>query len=327
LAFGELNLIDGPKNVGKSTLIADIAARVSRGEAMPFSDERDKPRTIFWLGREEARGSVALPRFAAAHGDPKRLLLPPREDLYFPKDFHIVEEIVRKYRVKMLVVDPIMGFIGDLKTNPNLDSDVRRFLAPLLELTRALKLCTILLRHFKKERDTGGNRGLGSVAWSALPRVQHVVAQKIEGDGKRADLACVRTLGKRPASLSYCIVGDKVYLPDPDNPGHKEHYDTWKMEWIGTTKITADEVAGYGRRQRGRPAEQRNYVVDVIKNLLAPRPMEAKRLWRKVHDATGASVATYKRARTLSGATVKQHGRRGEARRLWSLPKQRSKTR
>jgi hypothetical protein len=328
LAFDELVLIDGPQHMGKSTLVADWAARFSVGWTSLFGGKgkRLKPGGVLWLTREENPGSVIVPRFAASGGDLKRLVMAPRSDIFFPNDLELVKHWIIKYRIGMAVIDPIMSFVGDPKFNPNSYPDVCRFLCPLLDFCRAAHICMILIRHFKKEKDTGGNRGLGSVAWSGVPRIQHVINQKDVGNGKPVTLACYKTIGKRPdvSRISY-IVEAEVYLPNPDDPGTNKKYDTWKTRWQGTSEASADEVTGWGKRERGRPGEKFDEVKRVIRELLARGPMESEALWKAVKQATRCGKTLYRKARKAVGAKWHKNGYGAGAEVLWSLPRKRKK--
>jgi hypothetical protein len=309
LAFGELIDLSGPPHSGKSTIAADWAARFTRGWTPPFEDgeEADEPGMVLWLGKEESTAKVFKQRFEAMGGNGDLLKLPPRpkpglpeREMFItnPHDLTTIEYWIRKYKVRMMIFDPIFAFIGNLKVDSDRDPHVRLLLAPVLTLARTYNVCTILVRHWKKEKDNASNRALGSVAWAALPRIQHLAAQEKEGNGLPVTLGCEKTIGPKPQSVTYQMVGDEVRFPDPDHRGWKDTYDTWKVEWIGASTATANQIARFGNKQRGRPSDVSEFVRKTMKYLLrASGKMEGGKLIEAVMKITGCSERTCERMR------------------------------
>src|SRR5205809_82697 len=69
LARGVLTLLDGDPGLGKSTLAAELAARVSRG------DEQQPAAGVLILSAEDDPARVIRPRLEAAGADLRRILL------------------------------------------------------------------------------------------------------------------------------------------------------------------------------------------------------------------------------------------------------------
>ena len=117
LARGEMALFDGNPGVGKSQLLLDIAARVTRGWKMPPEPrgaERGKPHTIILMTAEDTWKNTVVPRLMLAEADLERVK-PLTELLTFPRDLSRVERAVSDHAVKLLVIEPIMAFIGSAK--------------------------------------------------------------------------------------------------------------------------------------------------------------------------------------------------------------------
>jgi hypothetical protein len=124
LAREEMAILDGLPGQGKGLLTMDLAARITRGWPMPpeprpnQEDDRvfPKPASVVILTAEDNWKTQMVPRLMAADADLSKVFRPEKEFLAFPKDLHLVEDAVREKKAKLLIIDPVMNFIGDGKT-------------------------------------------------------------------------------------------------------------------------------------------------------------------------------------------------------------------
>src|SRR4029077_1385498 len=63
---GKLVLLDGDPGVGKSLLTIDLAARLTRGGALPDGKPVERPQTAIIVSSEDAAGDTIRPRAIAA---------------------------------------------------------------------------------------------------------------------------------------------------------------------------------------------------------------------------------------------------------------------
>lgn len=302
LAVGELAIFDGIPGEGKSSLLLDIAARLSQGISMPPTpQEKDDPARVVILTAEDSWEHTVLPRLLAANADLSQIYT-SRKITAFPTDIDRLERLVSKTDAKLLIVDPIMGFVGGTKTDTNAESHVRRFLNPLKDMARKTGIAVALIRHFKKESASAIHRGLGSQAWTALCRLQHVVGDP-NGEGLVV-LACGKSnLSKKPTSLSYRIEGTRLFVPDQDHIGKRFQVETSKINWMGQVPTLANEVAAT-HKTLGRPSNL-NKVTNRIIEVLENREMGSIELQQLVMDELGIGESTFKKAKKL--AKVKSH--------------------
>src|SRR5207245_6247511 len=72
IPLGKLTVLDGDPGLGKSTLLLDLAARVTTGTPMPDGAPTEKGLVILATG-EDGVADTVRPRFDAAGGEAERL--------------------------------------------------------------------------------------------------------------------------------------------------------------------------------------------------------------------------------------------------------------
>lgn len=203
---GRLTLLDAMPGTGKTTIAASVAASVSAGAKWLDGQPAPERGTVLWLGYEDDPGVVAG-RITAAGGDPSRVVMLSKgaggKPLLFPRDIQQLEEIVAAVNPKLIVIDPIAGFV-DLRGT---DSSVRSKLMPLLELAQASGAAVLALRHPTKGSMAGSGPALyaggGSIAIAAVARSAMVMARDPYGDLVIA--SSKSSLAVSPASIDVVI--------------------------------------------------------------------------------------------------------------------------
>ena len=74
IPFGKVTLLQGDPGDGKSKLMLSIAALLSKGEALPFTDEEVEPMTIIYQTTEDDADDTVVPRFNSAGGNGENLI-------------------------------------------------------------------------------------------------------------------------------------------------------------------------------------------------------------------------------------------------------------
>ena len=75
IPFGKVTLIQGDAGDGKSTFALNLAALLTRGDPLPFSEHRNEPMRVIYLNSEDDADDTVVPRFMKANG--------VRESLFF----------------------------------------------------------------------------------------------------------------------------------------------------------------------------------------------------------------------------------------------------
>jgi hypothetical protein len=120
---GALTVLDGDPGLGKSTITLDLAARVSRGYAMPPDGGKDgtPPANVVILSAEDDPARTIRPRLEAAGADLDRVQIVEGISTggdgdrfpILPYDLVALEQFIAVIRARLAIVDPFMAYLGD----------------------------------------------------------------------------------------------------------------------------------------------------------------------------------------------------------------------
>jgi hypothetical protein len=217
IARGAVALLDGDPGLGKSTLALDLAARVTRGWAMPPGSGPEQvrvPADVLLLSAEDDAARTIRPRLEAAGADLTRVHLldavrdeegderPP----VLPWDLGLIEELIVAHDVALVIVDPFMGHL-DGRIDAHRDQDVRRCLRRLRDVAERTEATILIIRHLNKmvNMDVALYRGGGSIGITGACRSALLVGRD-PADASRRVLAPTKcNLGLMPRALTYTL--------------------------------------------------------------------------------------------------------------------------
>ena len=168
---GKLVTIQGDSGSSKSTFFYGIGALVTNGADL-LNVPCEDPGNVMFITNEDDPGDI-LTAFLDAGGDPSRLLrINDREQIAMldlsPAGAKKIDEIIKGYDIKLLVLDPIQAFLcGDM----NKANETRPQLARLANIAAENNNCIAFIQHMGKDSTKGALfRGLGSVDIGAATR-------------------------------------------------------------------------------------------------------------------------------------------------------------
>jgi hypothetical protein len=280
LQDSSFHLLVGRKGVGKGTVIADTAARMTRGE---LGDKR----SVLWIASEDSAGIDVKPRLRAAGGDPEQVHIILRGWLQLPRDIGVLRaKALELGDVGMIVLDPISNHMSG--KNSNWDSDVRDAIAPLNDLADELETLILGVRHLTEKEAKAGilSAILGGSAWVQTPRVV---------------LAIVRDDVDPQLSHYQAVIGNRLPQGTPGRLLRVEGVrlagldeEVTRAVWIGESHKDVDGLMAAGTPSRSSTA--RTLILDMLEG--APeRKMESDALDAKIAAECGLSAKTIKNLR------------------------------
>ncbi|HEY9659612.1 MAG TPA: AAA family ATPase [Allocoleopsis sp.] len=272
--IGALNVLSGRRETGKSTYAMKIASDCSTG-AMD-GKWKDSPQNVAVFKSPESSDVKAARQLRAYRANIDRVFqyeAPEGTVLQILTEIKTgrLESFVYKHNIKLLIIDPISSYIGDI--NMNAQNEVRKVLDPLAQLAEKLGICVLMVAHHNK----GGagdvaDRVSGSTAFLDVPRVHFaLMARKDEETGKDGN------------SFLHC---EKL------SEGNKRDVPDYDLDWI-PVELPMDTTKGIKLEPVFvlQEKESEETVIDVLtKNRSIARNVEEGK-----RGATGGLRATYEK--------------------------------
>src|SRR5215204_3290222 len=296
IPLGKITVLDGDPGLGKSVLTTDLAARLTTGRAMPQGFRKRQPAGVVILSAEDGAGDTIRPRFDAAGGDPaKVVLLGTEETLGIPEDLDTIERAIKQVDAKLVIVDPIMAFLGE-DVNPNSDKEVRRALTPVKQLAERLSVAVLIVRHLNKT--PGGNhlyRGGGSIGIIGAARVGLLVGPQPDDDDLRVLAGQKSNLGPPPEGLKYRI----VTAPN----------DSAQVKYEGTVELKPQDLLKGPQDEEERSAADE--ARDFLRSVLAGSVRKESNSVKAEAKSLGISETTLNRVKRFIGVKSGKNGETG----------------
>jgi hypothetical protein len=291
VALKTITLLVGDPGLGKSTVLLDLAARVSTGRPFPGPTERREPAGVVLLGAEDALDFVVRPRLDALDADVSRIYVIKavldkrrRRPVSLETDLQRVEEVLENFDARLFIIDPLSAYMGR-NVNTWKDSDVRAIMDPIADMSERRSLATIGLLHLNKatERDAL-HRSQGSTAFVAAARSVLALAP----DPDDADHKTRRVLVHIKCNFAPKADARMLDVTPP-------------MRWLEERPdVKASQALTPRREEKG--AADRRACEEVIRQVLADGPLPASEARAKVHELLpDATDRTIDRARAAAG--------------------------
>lgn len=254
IPYGKVTIIQGDPGEGKTTLVLQIIARLTKGESI--IDEKEKPPiNVIYQTAEDGLADTIKPRLLSADADcSKVLVIDDRDTPLTMRDVRLEQAIVET-NAKLVVLDPIQGFLG-ADVDMHRANEIRPIMKHISELAEKYKCAIILIGHMNKcSVGKSAYRGLGSIDFQAAARSVLIV-------GRIKDEPEIRVVCQTKSSLA--LEAKAVAFRLNEETG---------FEWIGELDITADDLLSGTVKGTKKQA-----AMDFLENLLADGQMSQKEI-------------------------------------------------
>ena len=245
IPFGKLTIIHGDGGEGKTTLILQLAALLSRGEKLPCDSTEREPIKVIYQTAEDGLGDTIKPRLLAGNADCSQIKVIDESEATLTMLDERIEKAIVETGARVLILDPVQAYIG-AKVDMNRANEVRAILSQLGRIAGQYRCAIILVGHLNKVRGNKSNyRGLGSIDFQATARSVLIV-------GRLKDNPQIRVM-----------VQDKSSLAPEGEPIAFELDKENGFRWLGHYDISADDLlCGIPREKKSEQAE--NLILEYL---------------------------------------------------------------
>lgn len=245
IPFGKLTIIHGDGGEGKTTLILQLAALLSRGEKLPCDSTEREPIKVIYQTAEDGLGDTIKPRLLAGNADCSQIKVIDESEATLTMLDERIEKAIVETGARALILDPVQAYIG-AKVDMNRANEVRAILSQLGRIAGQYRCAIILVGHLNKVRGNKSNyRGLGSIDFQATARSVLIV-------GRLKDNPQIRVM-----------VQDKSSLAPEGEPIAFELDKENGFRWLGHYDISADDLlCGIPREKKSEQAE--NLILEYL---------------------------------------------------------------
>lgn len=299
--YGKVTMLDGDPGLGKTTLALDLAARLSRGYALPDGSPCEAGGAVIMTAEDDA-GDTIRPRLEAAGAKLEKILYLDglgeggEIPVSIPENLPEVASAMARVNARLLIVDPIMAFFSG-RVDSHKDQDVRRAMAPLKKLAGRTGAAIVCIRHLNKAPGGKGiYRGGGSIGIGGAARSVVLVHEDPGNPDLRVMASVKSNLSRPPQSLSFGL--ESVELP--------ESGETSKVTWHGTSDLTAEGLLASPTDPEERGSQEQ--AEDFLHEMLSNGPVPVKRVWAAAEEA-GISRYALKAAKARLKVVARHEGR------------------
>ena len=225
IPYGKLTIIQGDPGDGKTTMVLNLAAKLSKGEALDENMKVTEPVNVIYQTAEDGLADTVKPRLELAGADCERIIVIDESDKSLSMVDERLEEAIVRTGARLLILDPIQAYLGG-GMDMNRANEARDMTKKLGALAEKTKCAIILIGHMNKASgNKAAYRGMGSIDFFAVARSVLLVG-RVEGEPNTRAVVQIKNI---LAAFGH----PKAFALSEEG-----------FQWIGDYEITVDEVLG-----------------------------------------------------------------------------------
>ena len=244
--YGKITIIQGDPGEGKTTLVLQMIAKLTRGETI-INEETKEPINVIYQTAEDGLSDTIKPRLVAANADcSKVLVIDDKETPLTMLDIRL-EKAIAETSARLVVLDPIQGFLG-ADVDMHRANEIRPVMKHIAEIAEKYRCAIILVGHMNKNSNGKSSyRGLGSIDFQAAARSVLIVG-RVKGEPEVRVVCHVKSsLAPEGKSIAFRLDKEEGF------------------QWIGEYDVSVDDLlAADNRGQKVREAKE--FLKEILKS-------------------------------------------------------------
>jgi putative DNA primase/helicase len=298
IPMGNLTLVVGDQDAGKSRVAWDLAARVSRGDRWPDGEANPMgPGSILLVSSENHLQIAVRPALKAAGAEMSKIVCvgavheenQDSEKRERPFDLRLdldaLGKIILEMRdCRMVIIDSISAYLGS-----GGGAKTAELLRGLMVLAIRYRLAVVGLTHLRKGNGEAIRRVVGGLTLTSAARCIWSVLRGPNPSDGRLMLPLKNNLSAEQTGLAFDLVVD----PEKNAP---------RVEWSSDAiEATSDEAMGTVRSTLKEQPKAVQEAMKYLEEALSDGPRWVKELEAAGKEQRGISQITMRRARVALG--------------------------
>ena len=238
IPFGKVTIVQGDPGEGKTTMVLQIIAKLTKGEAvLPSNSDESaleektmalEPVNVIYQTAEDGLGDTIKPRLLSAGADCSRVMVIDDNDQALTMMDARLEEAIIQTKARLVVLDPIQGFLGT-DVDMHRANEIRPLMKRVAVLAEKYHCAIILIGHMNKNSNGKSSyRGLGSIDITAVVRSLLFIGKVRTDPTTRVIVHEKSSLAPPGQSLAFSLGDEKGFC------------------WIGAYDISAEDLLAGG---------------------------------------------------------------------------------
>ena len=254
IPYGKVTIIQGDPGEGKTTMVLQIIAKLTKGEkVLPDSsgdgnkipEQEIESVNVIYQTAEDGLGDTIKPRLIEAGADCSKVLVIDDGEQPLTMMDNRLEEAIIQTQARLIVLDPIQGFLGS-EVDMHRANEIRPLMKRVSVLAEKYHCAIIMIGHMNKNSNGKSSyRGLGSIDFQAAARSVLVVGRIKNEPEVRVVCHVKSSLAPEGKSIAFRL--------DKDNG----------FEWIGEYDIGADDLLNGGSRGQ-KIKEAKEFLLEIL---------------------------------------------------------------
>ena len=256
IPYGKVTIIQGDPGEGKTTMMLQIIVKLTKGELI-FTGSKEseitalkqeiEPVNVIYQTAEDGLGDTIKPRLLAAGADCSRVLVIDDSEQPLTMLDYRLEEAIVKTNARMVVLDPIRGFLG-ADVDMHRANEIRPMMKKISGLAEKYHCAIVLIGHMNKNSGSKSSyRGLGSIDFQAAARSVLIVGRVKNEPEIRVVCHIKSSLAPEGKSIAFRLDKNKGF------------------EWIGEYDVSADDLLS-GSNRGQKTSEAKEFLKEILES-------------------------------------------------------------
>ena len=195
IPYGKITIIQGDPGEGKTTLVLNLAAMLSKGLKLPESERAAEAINIIYQTAEDGLSDTVKPRLVAANADHSRITVIDESKLELSLTDERLEQAIIRTQARLVILDPLQAYIG-ANVDMHRANEIRPIMKHIADVAQRYNAAIVLVGHLNKAMGMKSSyRGLGSIDIPASARSVLLV-------GRIKDNPMIRVMAQVKSSLA-----------------------------------------------------------------------------------------------------------------------------